>query len=46
MGELESKVIRMIREKRKVPAEAVSAERKRLIQFLKEFIEQGGRKAG
>jgi len=46
MGELESKVIRMIRERRKVPAEAVSAERKRLIQFLKEFIEQGERKAG
>ena len=46
MGDLESKVIRMIREKRKVPVEAVSVERKRLIQFLKEFIEQGERKAG
>jgi beta-1,4-N-acetylglucosaminyltransferase len=46
MEELESKVMQMIREKRKFLAEKVSPERKRLIQFLKEFIEQGGRKAG
>ena len=46
MEELESKVMQMIREKRKVLGEEVSPERKRLIQFLKKFIEQGERKAG
>jgi UDP-N-acetylglucosamine transferase subunit ALG13 len=46
MGDLESKVFQMILERRKVLEEDVPPERKRLIQFLQEFIEQGVKKKG
>ena len=45
MSELKSKVMQMIREKRKVLGKEISPERKRLIHFLKKFIEQEERKA-